>query len=111
MKITVYFAPTFNKKYKHYAKKFRSLTTDLKLFLSAIETAQAIDLGGNIFKYRLAVKSKNKGKSGGFRIIALEVIVTENDKEITLLTIYDKSEQATVTKKEIDEILKSDGLR
>jgi hypothetical protein len=67
-------------------------------------------MGGSVFKYRMSVKSKNKGKSGGFRIISFEVLVNENEKDITLLTLYDKSEQESISKAEIVEILKSENL-
>ena len=30
-------------------------------------------MGNGIYKYRLSVKSKNKGKRGGFRVITFEV--------------------------------------
>jgi hypothetical protein len=110
MNIAVYFTPTFNKKYKRYLKKFPSIDSDLKVFIGNLTNIEPISLGGGIFKYRLSVRSKNKGKSGGFRIITFEILVTENEKDITLLTIYDKSEQSSLSKSEIAEILKNEGL-
>ncbi|MEL7587735.1 MAG: type II toxin-antitoxin system RelE/ParE family toxin [Prolixibacteraceae bacterium] len=86
------------------------MENDLKVLIDAIEKASAADLGGGIFKYRLSVKSKNKGKSGGFRVITFELLVAENDKDITLLTIYDKSEQPSISKPQILRILKDEGL-
>jgi len=53
------------------------------------------------------IKSKNTGKSGGARVITCVKIVAE---KIYLLTIYDKSEQSTITDKERDELLKENGL-
>lgn len=35
------------------------------------------DLGNGIFKIRLAVKSKGKGKSGGYRVITYHQIVNQ----------------------------------
>ena len=48
----------------------------------------------NVYKIRLAVKSKGKGKSGGLRIITFLHLVKEEDGQIQayLLSIYDKSE-------------------
>jgi len=111
MNVKVYFTPTFNKKYKRYLKKFKSLENDLKIFIGDIETTNAADLGGGIFKYRLSVKSKNKGKSGGFRVITFELLVAEDEKDITLLTIYDKSEQASISKLQILQILKDEDMK
>lgn len=110
MNIKVYFTPTFNKKYKRYLKKFKSLETDIKAFIDTIEGIRAANLGGGIFKYRLSVKSKNKGKSGGFRVITFELLIAENEKDITLLTVYDKSEQDSISKAQIQQILKDEGL-
>ena len=110
MKITVLYTQTFSRKFKKYAKKFQSLSADLKFFIDRLENTKPIDLGGNVYKYRLSVKSKNKGKSGGFRIITFELIVSENEKNITLLSIYDKSEQAALPKNQVTEILKDEGL-
>jgi len=110
MKIAVYFTPNFNKRYRKYQKKYHSLESDMKLFLENLNNTSSIDLGGGIYKYRLMVKSKNKGKSGGFRILTLEILVSGNDKDVTLIAIYDKNEQASISKSKIMEILKEEGL-
>ena len=55
-------------------------------------------LGDNCFKIRMAVSSKNKGKSGGARIITYLKIVEET---IFLISIYDKSDTNTIKDKEI----------
>lgn len=62
------------------------------------------DLGNGIFKIRLAVKSKRKGKCGGYSVITYLQI----ENEINMIYIYDKSEEATITKKDIQKII--DGL-
>ena len=61
-------------------------------------------LGNNTFKIRIAIKSKGKGKSGGARIITF--LVTEN-REIYLLTIYDKSEFDNLDDKILKSIIES----
>lgn len=53
-------------------------------------------LGNGMYKVRLAISSKGKGKSGGARVITY--VVTE-DHEVYLLSIYDKSEFDTVDTK------------
>ena len=47
-------------------------------------------------KVRMAIASKHKGKSGGARVLTLNVLVSNTDN-ITLLTIYDKGEIENVT--------------
>ena len=59
-------------------------------------------IGDNCFKIRLAIASKGRGKSGGARVITH--IYIENDT-VFLLAIYDKSEQADISDKELRELL------
>ena len=59
-------------------------------------------MGNNAFKVRLAIKSKGKGKSGGARVITY--LITE-DKEVYLLTIFDKSELDSIDDKILKKII------
>ncbi len=63
-------------------------------------------LGANLYKIRIGAKSKGGGKSGGFRVITLSVEEIDKIFDITLLTIYDKSEQENFTKNQLLVILK-----
>jgi hypothetical protein len=51
----------------------------------------------------LAIASKEKGKSGGARIIT-NIVIEENT--VFLLSIYDKSERQNLSDKELAELLK-----
>ena len=105
----------FRRKAKPLLKKYASLAGELenlgdKLLLNP---RSGTIIGENLYKIRLAVKSKGKGKSGGMRIISyvveIEIIVAENPEQdftIFLLTIYDKSERDNISDKEIIELLK-----
>ena len=64
-------------------------------------------LGKDCYKVRMAISSKNQGKSGGARVITCVKIV---DDTLYLLSIYDKSEQENIPDDEIDAVLKSLGL-
>lgn len=55
----------------------------------------------------MKISSKNKGKSGGPRVITF--IVTE-DREVYLLHIYDKSQLENLTKEQIIELINNAGL-
>ena len=67
----VIYTPDFIKKAKGLKKKHPSLTDDLEELEKSliINPKQGDDLGGGLYKVRLAIKSKGKGKSGGYRII------------------------------------------
>lgn len=97
--------PTFKKELKLLAKKYYSLPSDLATLFESLESnpEQGISLGNNCYKIRLAITSKNKGKSGGARLITNFVI---SEKTVYLLSIYDKSEKENLTNKELIELLK-----
>ena len=58
--------------------------------------ALAVDLGNGFKKIRIAIKSKNKGSSGGGRIITYESIIAINETNLIFASIYDKNEFETI---------------
>jgi len=96
----------FKKEAKRLIKKYPSLKTEL-LELNTILASNptiGISLGNNAYKIRIAIKSKGVGKSGGARVITY--IITEN-KEIYLLTIFDKAEFESIDDKTLRKIIQS----
>jgi mRNA-degrading endonuclease RelE of RelBE toxin-antitoxin system len=95
----------FKKKYKRLAKKYASLKKDVFLLVEELEKKPTIgtNLGNNVYKIRMAIASKGKGKSGGARIITYFV---DKDNIVYLLSIYDKSEGVSISDGEIKKILK-----
>ena len=55
-------------------------------------------LGNDCYKIRLAISSKGRGKSGGARLITFVRIVKNT---VYLLDMYDKSDQASISDKEL----------
>ena len=94
------------------AKKYRSIFDDLEnLKKELIENpTTGADLGNNIRKVRMAIASKNKGKRGGARVITCNVLIDVVNTDIYLLYIYDKSERTSMSKKEIEDLRKKNGL-
>jgi mRNA-degrading endonuclease RelE of RelBE toxin-antitoxin system len=90
----------FDRQAKRLLKKFPSLKSDLtELVLILKENPRhGTDLGNSCFKIRIAIASKGKGKSGGARIISHFYI---HEETVILLSIYDKSEQADISEKQI----------
>lgn len=97
----------FKKAYKKLNKKYHSLEKDVDQVVSQLITNPFIgsDLGNNVRKVRVAIRDKGKGKSGGARIITYVLRTDEESGQVTLLTIYDKNEQESISKKEIGELL------
>jgi len=100
--------PTFEKSYKRLKKKYHSLKTDVEEFKKEYNENPDIgdDLGGGFRKIRVAIKSKNRGKSGGARIITYDICIKTEDKVVILVEIYDKSEISTLSDNEYKTILK-----
>ena len=96
----------FEKEAKHLSKKYTSFKNDLTQLAASLaeNPIQGTSLGNNCYKIRLAITSKGKGKSGGSRIITCVFAV---DEEVLLVSVYDKSEQSTISDKEIKSRIKS----
>jgi mRNA-degrading endonuclease RelE of RelBE toxin-antitoxin system len=97
--------PRFLRQVKKLKKKYKSLVIELIEFENSLSAnpTQGTDLGNNTYKVRLAIESKNSGKSGGARIITY--VVTEQ-KEVYLVSIYDKSEISAIKDSDIKKLIK-----
>lgn len=104
MNFSVVPSDKFKREAKRLIKKFPSLKQELADLSNTLtkEPGTGILLGNDIYKIRLAIKSKGKGKSGGGRVITY--VLTKN-KEIYLLTIYNKSEFDNVDDKTLRTII------
>lgn len=100
--------PSFDKKVKKLAKKYKSLKSDLRELVKELMQNPTVgaDLGNGVRKVRMAISDKGKGKSHGARVITYTTIISVEEGLITLLAIYDKAEQNTITEKEISLLLK-----
>lgn len=114
MTVTVRIAKSFKTAAKPLLKKYPSLSKDLlALEVELLENPMlGSSLGSNIYKIRLKISSKGKGKSAGARVISLVETtligaINIKDKEVTvnLIMIYDKSVTATISDKELKELI------
>ena len=102
------YLPEFESRAKALAKKYRSFVDDYNTFLDELERNpfSGTPLGGNTYKHIMAIASKGTGKSGGARVITNNVQQTESDVNITLMTIYDKSEIGNVSDTYLRQLVK-----
>ena len=102
--------PNFKKEVKPLVKKYSSLKGELEELLQQLvqNPITGTQIGSGAYKIRLAVKSKGKGKSGGMRVITyVELsIAIESPTQVFLLSIYDKSEVASISKEEVKRLIK-----
>jgi mRNA-degrading endonuclease RelE of RelBE toxin-antitoxin system len=90
----------FERKIKRLVKKYKSLPLDLLPIIEELceNPTLGTPIGKDCYKIRITITSKGKGKSGGARIITYVRVVKKN---VFLLDIYDKSEQANISDKEM----------
>lgn len=95
----------FEKQTKRLLKKYPSLKNELIQLIQELKENPELGkgIGKNCYKIRISIASKGKGKSGGARVITHIFISKET---IYLLSIYDKSDQETISQNELDELLK-----
>lgn len=100
MKYNVLVPGYFKKQAKKLLKKYPSLKQELDdlVELLSVSPEQGVSVGKGCYKIRLAVKSKGGGKSGGMRVITYLQL---HESNVYLVTIYDKSDKATITNKEL----------
>ena len=99
----------FDKEAKPLIKKYSSFKTDIAGLIDELEINPqlGIPLGHNLYKVRIAITSKGRGKSGGARIITY--VILENET-VHLISIYDKAEYDTAEVGTLLKILKEEGL-
>lgn len=109
MSFAIITSAKFDRYIKRLAKKYASMADDFAKLLAELRAnPQAGEpLGRDCYKVRMSIAAKNKGKSGGARVITCVKVVGET---IFLLTIYDKSVQESISDQEPDELLRENGL-
>ncbi|MCY7350405.1 MAG: type II toxin-antitoxin system RelE/ParE family toxin [Cytophagaceae bacterium] len=107
MKVEV--AKNFRRETKRLVKKYRSLAQEVADLITNLpeNPNQGTPIGRDCYKIRLAIASKGKGKSGGGRVITCVKVTAEI---VTLLTIYDKSEQEDIADNALTQLLEDNDL-
>lgn len=100
MKVTIGYLDEFKRGAKALRKKYPSFQSDYDTFLKELEADPfgGEPLGHHTYKYRMAIASKGKGKSGGSRVLTYNIQQQPEDEVlVTLMTIYDKSDISNVS--------------
>ncbi len=90
MNYNVELSGNFKKEAKRLSKKYKSLKAELNQLFDELaqNPTKGISLGNDIYKIRLSIQSKGKGKSGGGRVMAFV--------QVTLFSIYNKGEKDSI---------------
>ncbi len=96
---------TFIRSAKAIAKRYRSFNADYQNLVSelSLNPNMGVDLGNGYRKVRMAISSKGKGKSGGCRVITLDLV--ERNGCLYLIYVYDKSDYDNIDISVIKEIV------
>ncbi len=95
----------FKREAKKLIKKYASLSSELSNLFDelAVNPTLGTPLGNDIYKIRISIASKGKGKSGGARVLTY---VKVSDESVLLFTIYSKGTKDTISDKEIQLLIK-----
>lgn len=104
MNYKIELSSNFKKEAKKLAKKYPSLKEELANLFNVLEVNPTfgIPLGNDVYKIRVAIGSKNRGKSGGGRVISF---VKVTDTTVLLFSIYNKGDKDSISDKEIKELI------
>ncbi|MCQ2960088.1 MAG: addiction module toxin RelE [Bacteroidales bacterium] len=85
----------FERVMKRLSKKYRSLPSDFANFKEEFISKYpqiGVDLANGYKKVRMEITSKGKGKSAGARVITYDLCIKVEEKNILIVTMFDKSE-------------------
>lgn len=104
---------SFDKEAKRLRKRYASFKEDYMKLLDELSQNPQLgtDLGHGLRKVRMRISSKGKGKSGGARVITFTVVVSQQNAVLNLLCIYDKADRESMSEKEVEQLLKQNGLK
>ena len=105
MSYNIQLSPNFKKEAKKLIKKYASLKAELSELFTELEHNPVLGtpLGDGVYKIRIAIASKGKGKSGGARVMTF---VQVTNTTVLIFSIYDKSDKDSVSDTEIKHLLK-----
>ena len=106
------YTPRFAKDVKPLLKKFKTFPETLILLeKDLLKNPRMGDAyGKNLYKIRIGDESKGKGKSGGFRVITYVLDESTESTHIYMITIFDKSEESTMKKRDALKLVNDCGL-
>jgi mRNA-degrading endonuclease RelE of RelBE toxin-antitoxin system len=120
MNVSIKVTKGFKRQVKPLIKKYVSLKSELKELQFSLmeEPEQGILIAADVYKIKMGVKSKGRGKSGGVRIITFvetlilaEVEEVDTDSEeviekvVNLIAIYDKADTESIDQHEVEMLL------
>lgn len=106
MNYKVYTTSNFEKEVRRLIKKYGSLKNEIADLINNLHhnPTQGTYINSNVYKIRLAIASKGKGKRGGARVMTFVKVIEE---KVFLFSIYSKGEKDDISQQEIDAIIQN----
>ena len=105
MSYNIELSANFKKEAKKLVNKYPSLKSELAMLFEQLEEKPTMGtpLGNDVYKIRLSIASKGKGKSGGARVMSYVKVINTT---VLLFSIYNKGDKNSISDGEIDMLLK-----
>jgi mRNA-degrading endonuclease RelE of RelBE toxin-antitoxin system len=105
--VEIRFTPEFKRNLRALSKRYRHIKSDIQ---PTIEQLQAGNFIGDriprtsytLYKVRVRNKDAQRGRSGGYGII----YYLQTSSNVTLITLYSKSEQSDISAAEVRRIIR-----
>ena len=105
------FLPQFDHAVKRLKRQYRQIIGDLEQAFETIEqnpeTGTVIPRDYAVRKLRVASRDLRRGKSGGFRILYKLEATTDQDFIVYVLFVYAKVDQADVSIKALEDLVRA----
>jgi hypothetical protein len=111
MRVDINVTESFKKAARPLIRRYRSFLEDLICLETDLRGNPKLGqaLGGNVYKIRLRIRSKGKGKSGGARVISFVELFAEVNEDdstvVNLLTVYDKKDKSDISNDELRKLI------
>jgi len=104
MNYSVFTTDNFEKEAKRLIKKYASLKSEIAVLINDLQNnpTQGDHVNSNVYKIRIAVASKGKGKRGGARVMTFVKVIAQ---EVYLFSIYSKGEKDDISQLEIKSLI------
>ena len=105
MSYSIELSANFKKEAKKLVNKYPSLKSELAILFEQLEENPTMGkpLGNDVYKIRISIASKGKGKSGGARVMSY---VKVTNTTVLLFSIYNKGDKNSISDTEIDMLLR-----
>ena len=111
MTITIDYTSEFKRNLRQLSRRYRAIRQDIEPVIEQLKSGetpgnQVGGVGYTVYKVRVKNTDSAKGKSGGYRVIYYLRTEIRTESQITLVTVYSKSDQSDIEHCRLQRILR-----